>query len=382
MLLIKNAKIYPVTSEVIECGDILIEDGKIAEIGQNIDADVKEIIDATGLVVLPGIIDCHSHIGGMIERDGNYNDDINEMTNPFTPEVEVIYSIDHRDKAFQDAMEHGITSVGITPGSGNIICGKLFAMKTVGKNTFEMTIKNPVGMKVALGGNPKKTYGSKGKAPKTRMGIATMLEDFLNKSKDYYTKLESGKLESESYNEKYESMVPVFKKEIPLKIHCEQFDMITAIEIAEKFELEYSLDHAWGAGNYIDEIAESNAHIVFGPISTARRPGECNPIDIESVVELDKRGVDVSLTTDNPFYATDSLISTAGEAIREGMSVENCLKTITINPARIMKVEDRIGSLEVGKDADIAIFDDMPILKTRAKVKYTIVDGKVVYENV
>lgn len=390
MLVIKNAKIYTMADKVISRGYIVIDNGKIAEIGEEDKDNLEdiihkkdiEVIDAKGNNVFPGFIDCHSHIGGMNFSQSTSIDDLNEMTNNVTPAVEAIYGTDPASQDFRYAYENGITSVGITPGSGNVICGLVFATKTYGKNIFDMTIKNPVALKVAFGGNPKRTYGDRKQAPSTRMSIPSIITDLFEKTKKYMEDKENAEKNREEmpkYNQDLEAIIPVLKKELPLKIHCTQFDMMTAIEIAKKYDLEFSLDHAWGACDYIYELVESGCSIVFGPMGSIKSFGEARIIDIESVVELDKRNVLTAITVDAPILSIDSLLHHVGEAVRSGLEVDRALRMITINPAKILNIDNRVGSLEVGKDADIVIFEGMPAYNTDARLIKTIINGKVVF---
>lgn len=385
MLLIKNAKIYTMADKIIEKGDILLDGKKILSIGKELEVDSDvEILDAEGLIALPGFVDCHSHIGGMNFLYPNLSSDSNEMTNCTTPEVEVIYGTDTSSPDFKYAYKAGITTLGITPGSGNLICGQVFATKTYGNNIFEMCIKNPVALKTALGWNPKGVYSERNQEPYTRMSMPGIMKDLFRKAKEYMEKKEEAEKnngEMPKYDKQLEAIIPVLKKEIPLKMHCTQFDMLTSIEIAKEFDLNFTLDHAWGATEYMDEIVESGCAVVFGPIGSRKGFGELRLIDIEAVVELDKRGVLTALTTDAPLVSIDSLIHHAGEAVREGLDVERALRMLTINPAKIMGVDNRIGSIEEGKDADIALFKGLPAYNTNAKVAHTIIDGKIVYSS-
>ncbi len=380
MLVIKDAKIFTSSARgVLENHDILIEDGKIKEISQNIKVDNAQVIDAKGLVVIPGIVDAHSHVGGF--GVDTTSPDLNEMTNPSTPEVEAIYAIDPSTRDFKRNLESGITTSIITPGSGNVVCGTAFALKSYGNSVDEMCIKNPVALKVAFGGNPKGAYGGNGKAPMTRMAIADILIDTLNKGKTYLEKKGIEAKENLQYNIGMENVIKVLKKEIPLKVHCEQFDILTIIRIAKQFNVDFTIEHGWGASNFIDEIAASGVKGVnFGPIGIHMTPGECGIVDIDSVIELDKRGVLCSLITDGPLFLPYGIILQAGELVRFGLDVETAIKMITLNPAKICGVSDRVGSIEVGKDADFAIFNAIPGLNTNAIVEYTIVNGEIAYQ--
>jgi imidazolonepropionase-like amidohydrolase len=384
MLLIKNATIYTMADEVIQKGDILIKDGKIAKVGIALEEANAEILDAEGLVALPGLIDSHTHIGGFDPISAD-NMDLNEMTDPATPQVQAIHGVDISDKNFQFAHMAGVTTVCIAPGSGNVIGGWAFATKTFGTNIFEMAIKNPCALKMALGGNPKGAYGLKGQAPMTRMGIASIMRNAMRSAKEYMEKKEAAgddKNKMPPYDAKSEAIIPALKKEIPLKIHCEQFDMITAIDIAKEFGCNYSIDHAWAGYDFYDELVSGGGTIMFGPTGVPNGYGELTGADIFCVNELDKRGLNVTLITDCPIYSLDMLVIAAGEAVRWGTPHERALRMITINPARALGIEDRVGSLEPGKDADVVLFKGIPALDTNAVVQYTIMDGKIIYQKV
>lgn len=383
MLLIKNIQIHTMAGDIIDNGDILIRDKKIVKIGKDIKEEAKTI-DGTNLVAIPGLVDCHSHVGGVSFSRKNSYSEINEMTNNITPDVHVIYGIDTESEDFEHAYKNGVTTLGITPGSGNVVCGLAFAAKTYGEDIFDMTIKSPIALKVALGGNPKGTYGRRNQAPSTRMSIPNIMKNLFKEAEEYMNKKDEAQENKEKmpeYDSKLEAVIPVLKKEIPLKMHCTQHDMLAAIEIAKEFNLNFTLEHAWGASKYIEEIAESGCGVVFGPVGSMRTFGESRLIDIESVVELDKRGVLVALTTDAPFLSIDSLIHQAGEVVREGGDLEKVLKMITINPAKIMGVDSRIGTIEEGKDGDIVLFKGLPAYDTNAKIVYTIINGNVVYSS-
>lgn len=377
-ILIKNGILHTMTANGTFNGDILLENGKISCVDEHIECEDAEVIDAKGRHVLPGLIDAHSHLGLFNFNEEVTVDDANEMTAANTPAVDARYGVDVEVPEFKIAVEHGITTLLLTPGSGNVICGLPFVAKSYGNNIFDMTIKYPCALKIAFGGNPKNTYGPRGQEPMTRMGIAHSLRAKLTEAKKYMEKKEAG--ENPIYDMELEAIIPALKGEIPFKMHCTQYDMLTAIEIAHEFGAEFSLEHAWGATKYIDEIVESGAHICYGPIATYRASGERRRVDIEAVKELDDRGVNVALVTDSPILPIESLYHHIGEAVREGVDVERALRMVTINPAKILKVEDRLGSLESGKDADVVIFEGLLGRDTNATVLYTIVDGKIVYK--
>ena len=379
-VLIKNGILYTMSAIGNLKGDLLIENGKIREISENIKCDnADKIIDADGLNVLPGIVDAHTHLGVM---DYNHfppmNDDGNDMTSTNTPALKAIYGVDPSVKDFKRAYTHGITSVVITEGSGNVINGWAFATKTYGNDIFDMVMRNPCAVKVALGGSPKKYHAWFNQAPFTRMGTAAAFRRTLLKARKYLNDKKEGK--DSKYDRELEALLPVLRREVPFKIHCTQYDMMTSIDICKEFNVRFSLDHAWGATDYIDEIVESGCYICYGPIGTRRADGEYRKSDIEALKTLDEKGVICSVITDAPIFSSEAIFHYLGEAVREGLDINRALRMITINPAIIAGIDDRVGSLEVGKDADIAIFDGIPSLDTRAKTVYTLSEGLIIYE--
>lgn len=378
MLVIRNAKIYTCAGKIYEQADILIDGQKIAAIGENLDVPPQtKSIDADGLVAMPGIVDAHSHVGLFGDGSGQ---DANEMTANATPEVESYYGIDIGDKAFQRVCRAGITVSAIPPGSGNVIGGMVCAVKSYGDSLEKMCIKNPVALKMALGGNPKGVYGKRNQMPMTRMGVAEIIRENLIRAKEYLAKQQRG--EAVEYHQGMENLCKVLRREIPMKVHCEQFDMLTILRIAEEFDVELTIEHAWGASDFYDDFAASKnlRGIIFGPIGVYLTPGECGKVDIDSLIELDRRGVCCSIMTDGPVMNPDLIVCQAGELVRFGMDQQKALQMLTINPAKILGLEDRIGSLEKGKDADVVLFRGEPAIDTAARVVCTIVNGEIAYQ--
>jgi imidazolonepropionase-like amidohydrolase len=384
MLVIKNAVVYKGTGEAPTVCDILCENGKIARLGVGISVpDSAETIDAGGLFAMPGIVDAHCHVGGFTTTDPG-DDDLNEMSASATPEMEALYSIDPANPSFAMVRSAGITTMGVTPGSGNVICGLACAVKSYGTRVSEMCIKNGVAMKMALGGNPKGVYGKRNMLPMTRMGIASIIRTNLAKAKEYAGKKEEAAGDPEkkpSYDAGMENLCRVLRREMPIKVHCEQFDMLTIFRIADEFDIELTIEHGWGASDFYDEFgaAKNLRGVVFGPIGVELLPGECGKVDIECLAELTRRGVTCAIMTDGPVLHPEMIVEQAGEAVRTGSRHLDVLDMLTINPAKILGVEARVGSLEVGKDADIALFSGTPALDVTAMVRYTVVDGRIVY---
>lgn len=359
-------------------GDVLVEDGKISQVAPAITAEDAEVIDATGYYVMPGLIDAHTHIGLFDFNSDKSVDDANEMTDPVSAAMDARYSFNIKARELKVAYEHGITTMLFTPGSGDVFCGQPFVAKTYGDNIFDMTVKAPAAVKIALGGNPKNTFGDLNRLPMTRMGVAHVLWETFRKAKEYLDKKEKG--EKQDYDANMEAIIPALRGEIPCKIHCTQYDMLTAIEVAKAYGVRFSLEHAWGASDYLEEIVESGCDICYGPIATYRAPGERRRVDVEAVKMLDDRGVNVAIITDSPILSEESLYHHMGEAVREGLAQERVIRMVTINPATQLGLEDRLGSLEAGKDADIILVKGKMGLDTDARVHLTMINGQVVYQ--
>ena len=381
MKLIKNGKILTMANESYENGCVLIEGSKIAKIAEHIEETPDmEVIDAKGGWVMPGIIEAHCHVGITEEKKGIEGDDCNEMTNPITPFVRAIDGINTLDAAFDDAVRAGITSIMVGPGSANVVGGQFVFMKTKGRVIDELIIKNPAAMKVAFGENPKREYGGQQKMPCTRMAIAALLREELFKAKQYLKKKEANKEDFEP-DFRLEPWIPVLKKEIPLKAHIHRADdILTAIRIAKEFDLRMTLDHCSEGYLIPEEVARSGFPAIVGPALTTRNKIEVQNVSFKTPGILAKEGAKVAITTDHPVTPVQYLPKCAGFAVRDGLSLEEGLKAITIHAAEICEVADRVGSLEVGKDADIAIFDDNP-MQTLTHTLYTFINGEIAYSH-
>ena len=382
MFLVKNGKILTMTGRNYEKGCVLVDNGKIVQVAEKIgETSDMEVIDAEGCIVMPGIIEAHCHIGIHEEDKGFEGADGNETTDPVTPYLRALDAVNPMDTAFDDAVKAGITSVMTGPGSANVIGGQFVFMKTSGKCIDDMVVKEPSAMKIAFGENPKRVYNSKGKMPSTRMATAALLREALTKAKAYKAKKEKAIKAGELFEEdfKLESLIPVLERKIPLKAHAHRADdILTAIRIAKEFNVRMTLDHC-SEGQFIaDKIKQTGFPAIIGPTLTARSKIEVQNKTFKTPGILAKAGIKVAITTDHPVVPVQYLPICAGFAAKEGLGIEEAYKAMTINSAEICGVDDRVGSLEVGKDADIAIFTGNP-MEVFTETKYTIINGKVVY---
>ncbi|QAT43596.1 amidohydrolase [Aminipila luticellarii] len=384
MLLIKNGKILTMTGSVIEPGEVWIKGQKIVDVGKNLKISGEEpvqIIDAKDLWVLPGLIEAHCHIGITEEKKGFEGDDCNEMKDPITPYIRGLDAINPMDSAFHNAVSSGITSVMAGPGSANVVGGQFAFIKTFGRSIDEMAVLQPSAMKVAFGENPKSNYNELEKIPTTRMTIAALLREELYKAKQYQLEKISSQKSGEPFEVDFrkECWLPVLNKKIPLKAHVHRTDdILTAIRIAKEFDLNLTLDHCTEGYLIAELIKESGFPAIIGPGFASRSKIETQNMDFKNAGILSKAGVKVAITTDHPVSRIQYLPICAGYAVKEGLPMEEGLKSITINAAEICRVSDRVGSIEPGKDADIAIFDGNP-MNVFTNTIYTIINGKIVY---
>ena len=356
-------------------GNIIVDVGSMSTLAPNND---EQILDVKGAWVLPGIIEAHCHIGITEEKWGIIGDDCNEGTNPITPSLRAIDAINPMDPAFHDAIQAGITSVMVGPGSSNVVGGQFAFIKTQGRCIDEMLVKHPAAMKVAFGENPKTAYGDKDQLPSTRMGIAALLRETLYEAKQYVRDKENGKLQKEDFQ--MEAWIPVFRREIPLKAHAHRADdILTAIRIAKEFEIDITIDHGTESHLIVDEIKTSEFPVIVGPELTSRSKIEVKNMNFRTNKVLSEAGILFAITTDHPVTMIQYLPLCAGIAVKNGLPVEEGLKAITINAARICQVDDRVGSIKKGKDADIAIFTGNP-MEVFTETLYTIINGQIVYD--
>ena len=388
MLAIKGGKIFTITKGVIEKGTILIDEGKIVNVGADVTVpDGAEVIDAEDKIVMPGLVEAHCHIGIWEEKIGWAGSDGNEATDPATPQVRAIDGIKANadEGGLEAALKTGVTTAQILPGSANVIGGTGVVVKTAKKPVVdEMIVRNPSGMKVAFGENPRRVYGvDQKKMPSTRMGVAGVLREWLQKAKSYMEKKELFKDEPEKMPEKdlrLEALIPVLKGEIPLRAHAHRADDVaTAIRIAEEFGLEMSWEHATEGHRIAEFIAGKGIPAVWGPSLMERPKWEMRELSFDTPKAFHDAGVKFAIQTDAVGSSIAFLPLCAGMAVKHGLPYDEALKSITIIPAEILGVDDRVGSIEVGKDADLRILDGDP-LELRTKVEMVIIDGKVEYK--
>ncbi|MBR4981433.1 MAG: amidohydrolase family protein [Lachnospiraceae bacterium] len=395
-MVIINGRILTMEDEIIECGYIRTGGNKIEELGSmesylekksgnagfpedGLTEEIEEeILDVKGAWVMPGLIEAHAHIGISEEKWGVIADDCNEGTNPVTPYLRALDALNPMDPAFHEAIKAGITSVMAGPGSANVVGGQFLFLKTQGRCVDHMVVKEPAAMKVAFGENPKTAYGDQGKYPSTRMGTAAILRSILFQAVQYKQKKDSGKLEELDFE--MEPWIPVLNREIPLKAHAHRADdILTAIRIAKEFGVDMTLDHGTESHLVVDEVKKSGFPVIVGPDLSSRSKLEIQNMNFKTNKVLNEAGILFAITTDHPVSMIGHLPLCAGLAVKYGLPMEDGLKAITINPAKICRVESRVGSLKVGKDADIAIFSGNP-MEVFTKTLYTIIDGKIIYQ--
>ena len=386
MLLIKNGTIKTMVGPDIEGGQLLLDGDKIVAVGQTVDAPADaEVLDASGCLVTPGFVEGHCHIGMMEELVGWAGNDTNEITNPITPQMRGMDGFNPMDEAIPEAAAAGVTCAVTGPGSANVIGGTFMAVKLSGKRVDKMILREPVAMKIAFGENPRRCYGNDKKMPQTRMGVAALLRSTLYKARDYdqrWTAYEADPTgEKPEFDLGLEALRPVMQKKIPLKAHAHRADDIfTALRIAREFDLNITLDHCTDGALIADELAGEGRGVLIGPSFGSKTKIELKNKSFETPAVMVAAGIETAIITDSPVIPLCYLPLCAGLAVKSGLPEEEAWKAITINPARITGIADRVGSLEPGKDADVAIFRGNPLMDVSCTTVATIINGKIVHQ--
>lgn len=382
MLLIKNGYIKTMAGADIENGGVLIgDDGKIVKVGQNLAAaEGTAVVDAGGRLVTPGCVEAHCHIGLFGTAVRWEGADGNESSDPITPQMRAIDGINPMDAAFEEAVRGGVTTACTGPGSANVVGGTFAAIKLSGNRVDNMILKYPLAMKCAFGENPKGAFGQAGKKmPITRMATAALLRELLFKTQKYLQAKESGK--EPAFDMKLEAMIPVIKREIPLKAHAHRADdILTAIRIAKEFDLKLTLEHCTEGALIVEELAKEGYPAFVGPTYMHPSKPETRNKSFETPAILHAAGIPISIITDSPVLPLKGLPMFAGMAAEAGLPYEEAWKAVTINPATHTGIGDRVGSLEPGKDADIVIWTADPLRTVGAEAYMTFIDGKIAYQ--
>ncbi|MCF6411985.1 amidohydrolase [Pseudalkalibacillus salsuginis] len=368
--LFKNAILYPVTSAPFQ-GDLLIKDGKIKNMADKINSDrYTKVIDASGMHLLPGFIDVHTHLGLYDEGTGWAGNDANETHEPLTPHIRAIDGVHPLDIAFNDAIKFGITTAHVMPGSANVIGGQTAVIKTYGQNIQKMIMKEKAGLKIALGENPKRIHSGRHNDSITRMGIMGMLRE------EFYKAINTDNPDCIRTS----PIISVLKREMPVRIHAHRADdILSALRFADEFGLDLRIEHCTEGHLVASELIDRNLQVSVGPTLTRKSKIELKNKTWQTYKVLTDHGVTVSITTDHPYTPIQYLNVCAAIAVREGLSVENSLAGITINPAKNLGIDDRVGSLEIGKDADITLWNDHPF-HFSALPNLTMIGGHIVYK--
>ena len=381
MILIQGGTVKPISSPDIENGQVLIDGDKIVAVGHNLPVpEGAEVVDASGCLVTPGLIDAHCHIGLIGESIGWEGDDVNEIVNPLTPDMRGSDGINPMDESFRLAVEGGVTTAITGPGSANVMGGTFCALKLHGTCVDEMIIRDPVAMKIAFGENPKSCYGQDGKAPMTRMGVAALLRSELTKAFRYAKEVDEANADASKkrpFDPQLEALLPVVRHEIPLKAHAHQADdILTALRIAREFGLDITLDHVTDGQLILPQLIAAGKPVLVGPSLGNKSKFELKNKSFATPGVLDEAGLTVCIITDAPVIPLHYLPLCAGLAVKDGMKEESAWRAITLNPAKVAGVDGRVGSLEPGKDADIVLFDGNPLRDIQATTRKVFINGK------
>jgi imidazolonepropionase-like amidohydrolase len=383
---ITGGLVVPISGQPIEGGTVLVTDGKIAAVGPDVRIpDGVPVVDASGSWVLPGFIEAHGHVGVHEEAEGWAGSDTNEMTDPVTANVRALDAINPADLGFRDAVGGGVLAVNVNPGSGNPIGGQTCALKCWGRTVDEMVLRAPAGLKSALGENPKRVYGEQKKTPSTRLGVAAVIRGAFVEAANYLARIEDEARKPESERKpvdrdlKLEALAMVLRREIPWRQHCHRADDIaTAMRIAAEFGYDLVIDHGTEAHLVADLLAERDIPVIIGPLFTSRSKVELRNRSLANPGKLAAAGVTIAITTDHPVVPINFLVHQASLSVKYGLDRDTALRALTINPARIIGIDDRLGSLEPGKDGDVVVWSGDP-LDVLSRVQRAFMNGREIY---
>jgi imidazolonepropionase-like amidohydrolase len=383
---IVGGRVLPINGDPVDDGTVLVTDGKITAVGAGLPVpDGVPVISAHGSWVLPGFIEAHGHVGVHEEAEGWAGSDSNELTEPVTAHVRALDAINPADLGFRDAVSGGVLAVNVNPGSGNPIGGQTAALKCWGRTVDEMLLKAPAGMKSALGENPKRVYGERKQTPATRLGTAAVIRGALVDAGNYLAKIDAEQRKPEDERKpidrdlKLEALGRVLRREIPWRQHCHRADDIaTALRIAEEFGYELVIDHGTEAHLLADILAAKSIPVIIGPLFTSRSKVELRNRSLDNPGKLAAAGVMIAITTDHPVVPINFLAHQAALSVKHGLDRDTALRALTINPARIIGIDDRLGSIEPGKDADLVVWSGDP-LDVLSRVQHALIDGTEIY---
>ena len=382
MLLIKNGKLFTMgEKDFLDGGDLLVENGKVKAVGTDLSAPGAKVVDAKGMYVMPGIVDAHCHVGMWEDGMGREGNDGNEMTGAVTPEMRGIDGINPYDRCWEEALQAGITTVATGPGSANVIGGQFVAMKTTPGPVDGRIIKEPLALKTAFGENPKRVYGSKDKAPFTRMATAAIFRQAMLDGLTYARKMqdedESKHPDRSLHNE---ILAQAATGKLRIKAHAHRADdILTALRIRDEFGLDMTIEHCTEGYLIAEELKRANVPVILGPLLSDRSKIELRNLSFKAPAALYRAGVRFALMTDHPVIPLQYLILSAALSVREGLPEREALMAITRNAAWTIGLEDQVGSLEPGKDADFAIYDGHP-LDARVGARQVYVAGELASE--
>jgi imidazolonepropionase-like amidohydrolase len=376
-LAIIGGRVLPIEGAAFDDGVLLIEDGRIAALGRDVRVpDGVERVDASGKVVLPGLVDAHVHLGVHEEGEGWAGQDTNEATEPATPHVRALDGVNPADLGFRDAVAGGVLTVNVNPGSANPIGGQTAALRCTGGTVDEMVLRAPSGMKSALGENPKRVYGERKELPSTRLGTAAVIREALVKAANYLAKQQRGGDGFVERDLRCEALGLVLAREIPWRQHCHRADDIaTALRLADEFGYRLVIDHGTEAALLADRLAERGVPVLIGPLLTSRSKVELRNRSLANPGRLAAAGVELGIITDHPVVPIQLLHVQAALAVKEGLDAATALRAVTLTPARVLGLGDRLGSLEQGKAATLCLWSGDP-LDVRSRVEAAWIDGR------